>query len=220
MTTEGESRAAAGHRTEREQLDLIAAYVRDQRKTEQSWSGQLGRFTVYLALAAFFFGIGTLSDLQNRIVSPPPPPSEVARKALVGSLDEGCEGKTTVRLSKKKSTGYERIAADDLEILEARVNLNHVWFSQPASGAMTRKDRAAFTSITSNYFAANDFLQAAVDRAKAGDEDGYARDIGLYRRANASFVKEAADFGFETCDVSWGVDGAPPPFAVPPGTPL
>lgn len=80
--------------------------------------------------------------------------------------------------------------------------MRSLWFSQPVSGAMARKDRAALSSITSNYFAANDFLQAAADRAKAGEEDGYARDIGLYRRADASFVKEAADFGFGTCDVS------------------
>jgi hypothetical protein len=210
-TADNESGSTGGRQSDSENLDLIAAYVRDQRKGEKSWTQQLGRFTVYLALAAFFFGIGTLSDLRNRIAPPPLSPAEMAKNSYVGTLDEYCKGFTGARPSEKKSTGWARIAADDLAVLTTRNKMNLAWTTYPVPGDMAPKDVGAFQSIRSYYVAASDLLQAAVARANAGDRDGYALDVGLYRQTNAAFLKAASDFGFTVCDHSWAVDDVPRP---------
>ncbi|MFF1746195.1 hypothetical protein [Streptomyces mirabilis] len=82
MTTADHGSGATNAREpDREKIDRIAAYVDDQRKAEKSWFQQWSTFTVYLALAAFFFGIGTWSDLRNRIAGPPPDPAQLTRSA-------------------------------------------------------------------------------------------------------------------------------------------
>jgi hypothetical protein len=113
--------------------------------------------------------------------------------------------------SEKKGTGYARIAADDLEVLTARNKMNLAWNTYPVPEDMAPKDVGAFESVKSYYFAASDLLQAAVARATAGDRDGYALDVGLYRQANAAFLKAASDFGFTVCNHYWAVDDVPQP---------
>ncbi|MFF1746196.1 hypothetical protein [Streptomyces mirabilis] len=84
-----------------------------------------------------------------------------------------------------------------------------VWTTYSAPSGMAPKDIASLASIKSNYFAANSFLQGAIGRAKAGDRDGYTLDVGLYRQANAAYLKAAGDLGFTTCARYWGVNDVP-----------
>jgi hypothetical protein len=210
-TAEDEFEGAGGRGSDSEKIERIAAYVRDQRKAERSWTELLGRFTVYLALAAFFFGIGTVSDLSHRFAASPPSAATASRAGYVESLDTYCKGFVGAPAGGNKGTGYARIAADDLAVLTARNRMNLAWNSFPVPKAMAPKDVAAFESIRSDYFAANDFLQAAVARARAHDTAGYALDIGLYRQTNATFLTAAATFGFTTCAHYWPVADAPKP---------
>jgi hypothetical protein len=193
--TNNESGTTSRRESDSEKIDRIAAYVRDQRDAEKSWTASLGKFTVYLALAAFFFGIGTLSDLRNRLVAPPPTPAEAAKESYVKTLDEYCASFVGARPSGNAGTGWARIAADDLDVLTARNQMNLAWktFSIP------------------EHIAASDLLQAAINRARAGDGDGYAVEIGLYRQTNAAFLKAASDFGFTVCNHYWTVDDVPKP---------
>jgi hypothetical protein len=209
--TNNESGTTSGHESDSDKIDRIAAYVRDQRKAQKSWTERLGKLTVYLALAAFFFGIGTFTDLRNRLAASGPTPAQAAKDGYVNTLDEYCKSFVGVRPGGNKGTGYDRIAADDLDVLTARNRMNLAWntFSIPQS--MDPKDIGAFESVRSYYFAASDLLQAATNRAKAGDGDGYALDIGLYRQSNAAFLKAASDFGFTVCNHYWTVDDVPKP---------
>jgi hypothetical protein len=67
--------------------------------------GTVHRFTTYLALAAFFFGIGTFTDLRNRIVAPPPAPGQAAKDSFVKTLDQYCKSFVDVRPSGAAGTG-------------------------------------------------------------------------------------------------------------------
>jgi hypothetical protein len=209
--TNNESGTTSRRESDSEKIDRIAAYVRDQRDAEKSWTASLGKFTVYLALAAFFFGIGTLSDLRNRLVAPPPTPAEAAKESYVKTLDEYCASFVGARPSGNAGTGWARIAADDLDVLTARNQMNLAWKTFSIPEHMAAKDIGAFESIRSYYFAASDLLQAAINRARAGDGDGYAVEIGLYRQTNAAFLKAASDFGFTVCNHYWTVDDVPKP---------
>ena len=62
--------------------------------------------------------------------------------------------------------GYTRIAADDMEILTARNRMNVSWNTYPIPVGMELRDIGEFESIRSYYFAANDFLQAAIGAAR------------------------------------------------------
>jgi hypothetical protein len=212
MTTpDNPSTPADGHPTGAENLELIAEYVRDQRNAQKSWTQQLGSLTVYLGLAAFFFGIGTFSDLRNRFAPPPPSSAQAAKHAYVSTLDTYCQGFIKLPARTTKDTGYAGIAGDDLAVLTARNRMDEAWTLYPAPRDLAPEDLGAFESIKSYFFAANDLLQAAVARARAGDGGGYALDIGLYRQTNAAFLKSASDYGFTVCDHYWAVDDLPAP---------
>ncbi|TKA00997.1 hypothetical protein [Actinacidiphila oryziradicis] len=203
------SGATSAREPDREKIDRIAAYVDDQRKAEKSWFQQWSTFTVYLTLAAFFFGIGTWSDLRNRIAGPPPDPAQLTKDSFVKSLETSCKRYVGQVPKKNKGTGFARVAADDLDVLNARQQMGLVWLTYSAPTSMAPEDIGASASIKSYYFAANSFLQGAIGRAKAGDRDGYALDVGLYRQANAAYLKAAGDFGFTVCAHYWGVDDVP-----------
>lgn len=187
-------------------IDRIAAYVDEQRKSANNWTHYWGTFTVYTAVAAFFFGIGTWSDLRSRI-SHPVDEAQKLKDTSVSRLDDSCKDDIG-DLHKKKGTGWTLVVADDLEILNARQGMGAVWlYANPAG--MRSQDIAAIGSIKSYYFAANSFLESAIDRAKAADRDGYTLRVGLYRQANAAYLKATGDFGFTVCDHYWGLDDAP-----------
>jgi hypothetical protein len=209
--TDNESGTTSGRESDSEKIDRIAAYVRDQRRTEKSWTASLGRFTTYLALAAFFFGVGTFADLRNRVVAPPPAAADAAKDGYVKALDQYCTGFVGARPSGNAAAGWAKITADDLDVLAARNRMNLAWNAFPVPRTMAPEAIGAFESIKSYYFAASDLLQAAVDRAKAGDAAGYALAIGLYRQTNAAFLKGASDFGFTVCNHYWTVDDVPAP---------
>jgi hypothetical protein len=206
-----ESGATSGRESDSERIERIAAYVREQRRADRSWTASLGRFTTYLALAAFFFGVGTLADLRNRVAAPPPAAAQAARDGYVRSLDGYCRSLVTPLPSGSTATGWARIAADDLEVLTGRNRMNLAWNTFAIPGSIAADDIGTLESIKSYHFAANDFLQAAIGRARAADADGYSASIGQYRQANAAFLKAASDFGFTVCNHYWTVDDAPPP---------
>ncbi|MFF2936801.1 hypothetical protein [Streptomyces mirabilis] len=210
MTTADQgSGATSARETDREKIDRIAAYVDDQRKAEKSWFQQWSTFTVYLALAAFFFGIGTWSDLRNRIAGPPPDPAQLTNDSFVKTLEAFCKPYVGQVPNKNKGTGFARIAADDLDVLKVRQQMGLVWTTYSAPTGMDPRDIGSLASIKSNYFAANAFLQGAIGRAKAADRDGYTLDVGLYRQANAAYLKAAGDLGFTTCAHYWGINDVP-----------
>jgi len=210
MTTGDDgSGAASAREPDNEKIERIAAYVDDQRKAEKGWTQQWSTVTVYLALAAFFFGIGTWSDLRNRIGGSPPAPSQVVKDNFVKVLESFCDVVVEQVPKENKGAGFARVAADDLDVLNARQHMGAIWITYSAPAGMARGDIGTLASTKSYYFAADSFLQAAVGRAKAGDRDGYALDIGLYRQANAAYLKEAGDFGFTVCAHYWGVDDVP-----------
>jgi len=211
MAATNESETTSGRESDSQKIDRIAGYVHDQREAEQSWTASLGKFTVYLAVAAFFFGIGTFADLRNRLVAPPPTPAHAAKDSYVRTLDGYCRTFVGVRPSGNTGTGYARVAADDLAVLNARNQMNSAWNTFGIPQQMAPGDAGAYESIKSYYFAASDFLQAAISRAQAGDSEGYALDIGLYRQTNAAFLKAASDFGFTICNHYWTVDDVLPP---------
>jgi hypothetical protein len=208
-TTSNETGTTREPESDSEKIDRIEAFLRDQRKAEKSWTASLSKFTVYLALAAFFFGIGNLTDLEHRFVAPPPTPATAAKESFVRTLDEYCKDFVGVRL---RTTGTEwgSIAAYDLQVLNARNEMNLAWNTNNPQN-LAPKDIGAFESIRSYFFAASDLLQAAIGRARAGDVEGYALDIGLYRQTNAAFLKAASDFGFTVCNHYWGVRDVPAP---------
>jgi hypothetical protein len=211
MTTgDQESGAASAREPYDEKIERIAAYVDDQRKAEKSWIQQWSTFTVYLGLAAFFFGIGTWSDLRNRIAAPPPSRSQAAKDGFVQTLDGYCRGFVGEIPNENKGTGFAQVAAHDVDVLNARQRMSIVWSTYSAPADMDPRDTGALASIMSYYFSADSFLQAAVGRAKAADFDGYTLDVGLYRQANAAYLKAASDFGLTVCAHYWGVLDAPP----------
>jgi hypothetical protein len=211
MTVHHGAQPGGTRESDSEKIDRIAAYVGEARKAEKSWTERFGKFTVYLALAAFFFGIGNVTDLRNRLAAPAPTRAQAAKDAYVSTLDTYCKGFVGVRPGVPKGGGYARIAADDLDVLTARNRMNLAWNTYPIPGDMAPSDAGTFESIRSSYFAANDLLQAAVEEARAQDSHGYAFDIGLYRQANAEFLRTASDYGFTVCDHYWPVDDAPSP---------
>ena len=209
--TSDESGASSGRESDIQKIDRIAAHVREQRKADKSWTASLGRFTTYLALGAFFFGVGTFTDLRNRLAAPQPTAAQAAKDGYVRSLDGYCGSLVGALPSGSTATGWARIAADDLNVLTARNRMNLGWNTFAIPRSMAAEDIGAFESIKSYYFAANDFLQAAIGRARVGDADGYSVNIGQYRQTNAAFLRAASDFGFTVCNHYWTVDDAPPP---------
>ncbi|WP_460337859.1 hypothetical protein [Actinoallomurus acanthiterrae] len=205
MTTP-ESKDTSERESDSKKIDDIAAYVRDQRKADESAWKSLEGLSVYLAIAAFFFGIGTFSDLRKHLVKDP---DQLAKANYVKEMDHYCKEHIDTTSTTRKGTVYATIAADDLDVLSARDRMSLAWTAVWVPGDMTPKDIGAVSSIRSYYFAANNLLQAAIGRARARDGDGYALDIGLYRQTNAAFLKEASDFGFTVCNHLWGVDDVP-----------
>jgi hypothetical protein len=206
-----ESDTVGERESDSQKIDRIAAFVQEQRKEGQSWTASLDKFTIYLAVAAFFFGVGTFADLRRRFDPPPPNSAQLAKDGYVKTLDDYCKSFIGTPPGGGTGTGYAKIAADDLAVLNARHRMNGVWNYYGFPANMAARDRSGYLSIKSYYFAANDLLQAAVGRARAGDGEGYARDVGLYRAANGAFLKAAVDFGFTVCDHYWPVDDAPAP---------
>ncbi|MCX4617528.1 hypothetical protein [Streptomyces mirabilis] len=138
-TADHGSGATSAREPDREKIDRIAAYVDDQRKAEKSWFQQWSTFTVYLALAAFFFGIGTWSDLRNRIAGPPPDPAQLTKDSFVKMLETFCKPYVGQAPNKNKGTGFARVAADDLHVLNVRQQMGLVWTTYSAPTGMDSK---------------------------------------------------------------------------------
>jgi hypothetical protein len=194
-----------------QKIDRIAAFADEQRRESRSWTARIDRFTIYVAAATFFFGVGTFTDLRKRLDPPASSPAQVAKDGYVRTLDTDCRTFVTPPPAPGTGSGYAKIAADDLAVLQARHRMNHVWNLYPPPAAMTRRDVGTYLSVKSYFFAASDLLQAAVGRARTGDGVGYAQAVGQYREANAAFLAAATDFGFTVCNHYWTVDDAPAP---------
>lgn len=63
-------------------------------------------------------------------------------------------------------TGFGRVAADDLDVLNSREQLSLAWTAYPAATGMATKDIGSLASIRSHYVAADSFLQGAIGRAR------------------------------------------------------
>ncbi|MDN3352939.1 hypothetical protein [Actinomadura sp. DC4] len=204
--TAPESKDTSKRESDSQKIDAIAEYVRDQRKADKSPWKSLEGLSVYLAIAAFFFGIGTFTDLRKHFLKDP---DNLAKVNYVKRMDGYCTGYIATTFPRHVGAVFAAIAADDLDVLSARERMGLAWTTVPIPANMSPKDIGVANSVRSYYVASDNFLQAAIGRARVGDGEGYALDIGLYRQTNAAFIKEASDFGFTACNHLWGVDNVP-----------
>jgi hypothetical protein len=189
--------------SDREKIDRIAAYVDDQRRGEKSWIATWSKFTAYLALATFFFGIGTFSDIRDHLGASPVDYDKLARDNYTKLVDSHCS--KVIQEEKEILPGLlDDAVTADLHVLESRQEMADAWLTS-VPDTMTDKDRAALRSMLVYYGSATEFLRAAIDRAREDDYHGYTVDVGQYMQASAAFVKLAGDFGFTRCDHPWGV---------------
>jgi hypothetical protein len=181
----------------------IDTYVRAQ-PSGLDLTDRVGRFTGYLALAAFFFGIGTFTDLQHHFSGDP---SASARTTVADTLSILCAGATDPGQFPPSTASYAQLAAYDRSVLFRRDTKNYAWDLDTSS--LSTGDTGTFLAMRSAYYAASDFLAAATAAARAQDARGYATATGQYREANGLFQSRSADFGLKPGSCTWPVLDAP-----------
>ncbi|MFI0899046.1 hypothetical protein [Streptomyces sp. NPDC020983] len=186
-----------------DRLARIDAYVRDQQKSGSDW---VGKVSTYVGLAAFFFGIGTFADLQHRF-SASDRAAAAATAGAVDSLQSVC-AKDRSGAVPPKSADYGALAAYDRSVLVERDARNYIWEGLNTSD-LPDEDVELFTAMKHSYFAASDFLAAALSAAEARDARGYATAVGQYNDADSLFLEESAAFGLAQGACSWAVPDAP-----------
>ncbi|MFJ8770357.1 hypothetical protein [Streptomyces clavifer] len=185
-----------------EKIDRIAAYVDDQRRSEDSWIAQWGKFSAYLAVAAFLFGVGTFSDIRNLLPSADPLPTSEERYAQ--QVSASCLSVINANpIREKVIIDLSKAAAYDQNVLKFREKMSRA-FSISVPDDMSQKNRAALSSAFLFYRSADSFLRAAVESAKAGDAHAYTVEIAHYKQSSAAFAKAAADGNISSCRYYWG----------------
>ncbi|MCX4774831.1 hypothetical protein [Streptomyces sp. NBC_01285] len=188
------------HSPDSEKIDRIAAYVDDQRRGADSWIAHWGKFSAYLAVAAFFFGVGTFSEIRE-FLSPPEPTSE---EKYTQQVNKSCYGRIRPNLSDDTFVPeLSNAAPHNQQVLKYRLEM-FVAFNTPVPGDLPQKSRASLESALVYYGSANSFLRAAIESAKAGDNHAYMVDIGLYRQSSAAFSQAAGEAGIPLCRFYWG----------------
>jgi hypothetical protein len=186
-----------------DRLARIDAYVREQQKEGSDW---LGKLATYLGLAAFFFGIGTFTDLKSHFFDSDKEATN-ARAAAVQYLDISCRAFLSHKLPPKNAS-YDALARYDQSVLFDRDAHNYVWGSLDTSD-LSDADAEISLALKRSYFAASHFLAAAVSAAQAKNAQEYAVAIGQYNEADSQFLKESADFGLSPGACSWAAADAP-----------
>jgi hypothetical protein len=197
--------------TDEERLDRVLTYIeaQEQGKTQNWWSEKLGRWSAYLALLAFLFGVGNIVDLRHTF-----------------------DGK---RIAESELSKQEK--QDIAEgVKKANAACLQVWNTSPvASPAVTPRGFSADREVLANIAMAiadgysssppniNRWLGAAIDAWTATaidlnrrDEAAFWRDAGSYDAAIAAYEHDAIQSGFKSgdpCVFSWKFPSANWPFS-------
>ncbi|MFH8692525.1 hypothetical protein ACH4EC_37395 [Streptomyces anulatus] len=186
-----------------DKIDRIAAYVDDQNRGADGFFAQWGKFSAFLALLAFAFGVSTFSEIRERFFSPDPIPT--SRERYERLVDAKCAGRIRADMGRDKLFfELSKAATYDQNIMERREEMS-LAFNTAAPDDLPENSRASLNSAFLYYESANTFLRAAIDNAKAGDENSYAVNIGLYKQSSAAFSQASREVGIPACRFYWGV---------------
>ncbi|WP_404950870.1 hypothetical protein HFP69_35650 [Streptomyces sp. ARC12] len=186
-----------------DKIDRIAAYVDDQNRGADGFLAQWGKFSVFLAVLAFLFGVTTFSEIRDRFFSPEPVPTSQERyERLVGA---SCTNRIRADMGRDKLFfELPKAAAYDQQIMERREEMS-LAFNTAAPDELPEESQASLSSAFLYYESANTFLRAAINNAKAGDGNSYATNIGLYKQSSAAFSQASREAGIPACRFYWGV---------------
>jgi hypothetical protein len=193
--------AEAPSPSDEEKLDRVLAYIEAQEhgKAQKWWSEKVGRWSAYLALLAFVFGVGNIVDLRHTL-----------------------DGKRIVEseLSKQEKKGIAE------GVKKANAACWKVWSTSPmAAPAVTPRGFSAdeevlakiSLAITENYSsgppnltrwldaASNAWKSTAIDLTRR-DEAAFWRDASSYEAAIAAYQHDAIQSGFKSddgCVLGW-----------------
>lgn len=115
---------------------------------------------------------------------------------------------STVRLS---AASYSAAADLDGKTLDSRVGIDIGLIAPYYRLQMVVGDAAQVNALESDFVAADDYLQQAVDAAKRADADAYLAAAAGYYQANGAFLAVSADFGLTAArSFDWQIAAAPP----------
>ncbi|MFE3384826.1 hypothetical protein [Streptomyces anulatus] len=186
-----------------DKIDRIAAYVDDQNRDADGFFAQWGKFSVFLAVLAFLFGVTTFSEIRERFFSPDPIPTSQERyERLVGA---SCASRIRADMGRDKLFfELSKAATYDQKIMERRQEMS-LAFNTAFPDDLPEDNRASLDSAFLYYESANIYLHAAIDNAKADDKNSYAVNIGLYKQSSAAFSQASREAGIPACRFYWGV---------------
>jgi hypothetical protein len=165
--------------TEEGELDRVLAYIarQEQKEAQRSWTDRVGRWSAYIALAAFFFGFGSVADLVHHSTG-----EASLEKIEIKDADSRCR-----QVWHEHPVPYQ--ALDTSEINDIYRTL--LFFAAAVHGVQEHPDLFRHLSAAADFWAAT-----AID-VKKRDEAGYQRDIGSYEAALGSYQHEAIQLGFK-----------------------
>jgi hypothetical protein len=170
----------------------------------------VSRIASYLAIAAFFFGVGNATDLWDRFFGDESPRAQAAHVqaqarhslAVQGYFakvdDVACQANATTQGTPKNvsATWLDRA-------LDSRLRFAAKWPDPLRESALTATERAAIESAIDRFVTGTDFWAALLADAKAGNVSAYNAHVGEYRRAMADYRAVLAPYRTGGCALVW-----------------
>lgn len=179
-------------------------------KTSTTTESGVSRIASYLAIAAFFFGVGNVTDLWDRFFgdeSPHAQVQKVERQTRHSLAVQGYFAKVDDVACRANATTQgtpENVSAAWLDrALDNRLKFAAKWPDPLRENELTATESAAVESAINRFVTGTDFWAALLADAKAGDVSAYNAHVGEYRRAMADYKAVLAPYHTGGCALVW-----------------
>jgi hypothetical protein len=165
------------------------------------WTRTAGGIASLIAAAVFVFGVGSFTDLKDRVTGKTAKHS-VALQLQVNGITASC-----------LSVGGGAAAPNKItlswlnQMLNARVTFAARWAQSDTPG-LTDAEQSDMVAARTQFRAATGFWAALTHDFKAGDVSAYDAHLGEYFQAMAGYLATLHRYGLHgDCPVAW----SPPP---------